>query len=230
MNSTVPGTAVRLTARLILAPALLASAACASIGRPVNQEVQISPMSRGEQVEASCDVGNDRGKWSVIAPTIIGVTRSSNQLTVHCTDADGRQARQQIDAKSAGGAALGRTSYGYPTLVMVDMDSASADPIAETVAVASRALTPIDDLNKLPVADEAVRDGYQRFLAGPSPRAFAISDNGYWVRVNGSRGADRLALDRCQSAGTVCQLYAVDGKVVWPGVENPLPVAALGAH
>ena len=226
MNSPAPGTAVQFTARLILVPALLVTAACASIGRPVNQEVQISPMSRGEQVEASCDIGNDRGKWSIIAPTVIGVTRSSTQLTVRCTDGDGRQASKQVDSQRTGATSLSSAGYDYPTVVMVDMDSTPADPIAETVAVATRALTPVDDVSKLPHIDESGRDGYQRFLAGPSPRAFAIAGNGYWVRVNGSRGADRLALDRCQSAGMLCQLYAIDGKVVWPATPAPQLVAA----
>jgi hypothetical protein len=106
----------------------------------------------------------------------------------------------------------GNTGYSYPAtldLVLVG-DHRSQQALAEPAALAS-----IDDLHLLPKIGDEGREGYRRFLAGGSPRAFAVSDAGRWVRVNAVRGAARLALDRCQSYGGRCRLYAVDDQVVW---------------
>ena len=71
------------------------------------------------------------------------------------------------------------------------------------------------DPAQLPHLDADGRAAWARFLAGDLPRAFAISDNGQWIRVNGARGASRLAMDRCVALGGSCGLYAVDNAIVW---------------
>lgn len=74
-----------------------------------------------------------------------------------------------------------------------------------------------DDL-KLPGISEAGRQEYHRFLAAPSPRAFALSASGRDWAWNSSLIPDAAwkALTRCaERAKEQCQLYAVDDAVVW---------------
>lgn len=73
----------------------------------------------------------------------------------------------------------------------------------------------VDEADKVPVP-ERVRDSlYQRFLAAPPPRAFAIGADGAAGWASGDWAIGR-ALGFCQrSRGAPCQLYAVDGDVVW---------------
>jgi len=105
----------------------------------------------------------------------------------------------------------GVSNYHYPgTLELALVRGGSP-----SMLVGAPAFAPIDDVGKLPWVGEDGREGYRRFLAGDSPRAFAISDKGRWVRVNAVRGAARLAMDRCQSYGGRCRLYAIDDGVVW---------------
>jgi hypothetical protein len=221
------GTA-RLALRLALAPLALALGACAAlIDRPVNQEVQITPMIAGAQTEAACEVSNDRGRWTVIAPVSVGVTRSAEPLSVACVDADGRQGKHVAKPTRASAAAMsGPVGYDYPATVAFELDIAAPPSGQSTVTVASKPFAAIDDIARVPTVDAGGREGYRRFLAGPSPRAFAVAENGYWVRVNGSRGADRLAIDRGQTAGAACKLYAVDDAVVWDKLRAPELLAA----
>jgi hypothetical protein len=78
----------------------------------------------------------------------------------------------------------------------------------------------ISDDAKLPGISEAGRQEYRRFLAAPSPRAFALSPSGRAWAWNSSLVPDAVwrALTRCAArAGEQCQLYAVDDAVVWVG-------------
>jgi hypothetical protein len=76
----------------------------------------------------------------------------------------------------------------------------------------------ISDDTKLPGISELGRQQYRRFLAEPSPRAFAIALSGHAWAWNSSLVPDAAsrALARCaERAGERCQLYAVDDAVVW---------------
>jgi hypothetical protein len=76
----------------------------------------------------------------------------------------------------------------------------------------------ISDDTKLPGISESGRQEYRRFLAAPSPRAFAIAPSGHAWAWNSSLVPDAAsrALARCaERAREQCQLYAVDNTVVW---------------
>jgi hypothetical protein len=76
----------------------------------------------------------------------------------------------------------------------------------------------ISDDTRPPGISEAGRQEYRRFLAAPSPRAFAISSSGHAWAWNSSLVPDAAwrALARCaERAQEQCQLYAVDDAVVW---------------
>ncbi len=189
----------------------LTLSACAS-NQPANQEVALRVTDGGERAEASCDVSNDRASWTVVAPATFGVTRSDQPLTVECRTADGGKAVRMFDAiKYSEIPGAGVSNYHYPGMLELTLLRGGS----RSVLAGAPAFAPIDDISKLPWVGDDGREGYRRFLAGDSPRAFAISDKGRWVRVNAVRGAARLAMDRCQSYGGRCRLYAVDDSVVW---------------
>jgi len=75
-----------------------------------------------------------------------------------------------------------------------------------------------DDLARVPLATDAGRAEYQRFLAAPDPKAFAVSSTGaFWAWNSGPSNALARALERCaaRSSGQPCALYAIDNTVVW---------------
>jgi hypothetical protein len=202
----------------------LSLAACATVGSmPVNQEVSLRATEGGERVEAACEVSNDKATWTVVAPAVFGITRSEKPLTVECRTPAGGKGSAVFDASREselpGG---GNGGYGYPGVLELVLVQESRQPVqAGRSEVAS-----IDDLHLLPNIGGEGREGYRRFLDGDSPRAFAVSESGRWVRVNAVRGAARLALDRCQSYGGRCRLYAVDDQVVWDP-KRPAVVVAV---
>ena len=76
----------------------------------------------------------------------------------------------------------------------------------------------ITDDTKLPGIGETGREQYRRFLAAPSPRAFAIAPFGHAWAWNSRLVPDAAwrALTRCaERAHQQCRLYAVDDIVVW---------------
>ena len=76
----------------------------------------------------------------------------------------------------------------------------------------------ISDDSKLPGISVLGRQEYQRFLAAPSPKAFAIAPSGRVWAWNSSLVPDATwrALLRCaERAQEKCRLYAVDDAVVW---------------
>lgn len=72
----------------------------------------------------------------------------------------------------------------------------------------------VDEIDKVPVGAETRQNLYSRFLASPSPRAFAIGPGGAGF-ATGDWAVGR-ALGFCQARrGITCKLYAVDNQVVW---------------
>lgn len=81
----------------------------------------------------------------------------------------------------------------------------------------------VEQVEKVPfISAEAREQGYQYFLASPSPRAFAISSGGGWSAAQGGDALGRALSDCQRSSSTPCKLYAVDDDVVW---EKGQPLA-----
>lgn len=73
----------------------------------------------------------------------------------------------------------------------------------------------LDDVAKVPTAQNYRNGAYRRFLDARLPRAFAIGPNGAVGWATGDWAMGR-ALGFCQRrAGERCKLYAVDDDVVW---------------
>ena len=77
--------------------------------------------------------------------------------------------------------------------------------------------------SRVPFVDEAGQTRYQKYLAETAPKAFAVSDNGFFgVAVSDVSGrspvldARERALQTCAAfSGRTCKLYAVDNAVVY---------------
>ena len=195
-----------------LATALAVLGGCASLFEPVNQEIALRTSVNEERVEAACDVSNDKGRWTVTTPINFAVTRSSEPLLVECHGENGLTAAHRFDPVSSGsGETRGsNVSSGYP--FRMELALAPVDPtLRKSSGRAAAAVDPAD----IPHIDADGRAAYARFLAGDLPRAFAVSDKGHWIRVNGARSAGKLAMDRCVALGGICGLYAQDYEIVW---------------
>lgn len=74
----------------------------------------------------------------------------------------------------------------------------------------------LQDKARVPFVNQAAKQsGYNAFLRGPLPRAFAVSRNGRWGYAYGP-DATNHALDICRRGNEQpCALYAVDRDVVW---------------
>ena len=86
----------------------------------------------------------------------------------------------------------------------------------------------IDDIDAIPYLSDRGRDDYAQWLKLPTPRAFAIADDGHYWHTSGLKPKDETlpadpserALLMCErNAKRPCKLYAVNRSVVW--VKNP---------
>ncbi|MDB5801352.1 MAG: hypothetical protein JWL63_2291 [Rhodocyclales bacterium] len=75
----------------------------------------------------------------------------------------------------------------------------------------------IHDIARIPWLNASAKSrGYAQFLAASNPRAFAISEAGYWGWANGREESAGRALANCNHfSPKPCVLYAVDDVVVW---------------
>jgi hypothetical protein len=73
----------------------------------------------------------------------------------------------------------------------------------------------LSDESAVPYLNTQGRAGYEKFLLMHRPRAFVVAPDGGWDAA--SMGADPVAfaLQGCGARHANCQLYAVDGDVVW---------------
>lgn len=86
---------------------------------------------------------------------------------------------------------------------------------AETVPPPS-GFASATDFDMFPLQNRSDLFAYQRYLSGPSPKAFAFSLRGSWGYADDDSHALSSALDLCKMADPVgCELYAVDNEVVF---------------
>jgi dienelactone hydrolase len=73
----------------------------------------------------------------------------------------------------------------------------------------------LPDAARVPYMNEQGRTAYRRFLALRRPRAFTIAPDGGYGEASGTDPITD-ALASCSQGHQGCQLYAVDGDIVWP--------------
>ena len=88
----------------------------------------------------------------------------------------------------------------------------------------------ITDVDAIPFISDRGREGYRDWLTRPTPRAFAISDKGFWSGTWGLKPLNpedpndpvERALGRCAKASnSICKIYAVNGAVVYSKDAQP---------
>lgn len=104
------------------------------------------------------------------------------------------------------------SAQGLPTKVAYT----AQDP-ADIAAPQGTGFAALADVERVPLRNERGRHGYRAFLSAELPRAFAVHpDKGSWASAWGGERPNARALANCEkSAGSPCQLYAVDLDVVW---------------
>jgi hypothetical protein len=107
--------------------------------------------------------------------------------------------------------------------------AAPVPPAAPVQMVASTAA--IDNVEAVPVSERG-RAAYREWLTHKKPRAFVVSDTGWFYSMWGTKPIDPMeptdpterAMKRCQDAARPnCTVYAVDDRVVY---TRPVPTAA----
>jgi hypothetical protein len=82
----------------------------------------------------------------------------------------------------------------------------------------------VSEVDKLPYANDRMRERYRYFLTRPLPRAFVISEGGDWHLASDSGSRDvrsmgtpaERALRECEQSHTGrCFVYAIDDQVVY---------------
>lgn len=111
--------------------------------------------------------------------------------------------------------------------------AAPVPPVAQaTPGVASTAA--IDNVDVVPVSERG-RDAYREWLTHRKPRAFVVSENGWFYSTWGTKPRDPMeptdpmerAMKRCRDAGRPgCQAYAIDDNVVYIKPASPAATAA----
>jgi hypothetical protein len=106
--------------------------------------------------------------------------------------------------------------------------SAAANPPApqarKFAPPADGSFAHIEDLERLPYANDRMREAYRAFLRRPLPRAFVISEGGEWQMASGlqlpnpagpSTPADNARRECMRSRSGRCFVYAIDNRVVY---------------
>ena len=196
-----------------------------------------------------------RGAFAAI---MFGFMAGDDHVTgrVRVLDAGGRALRSfEIHATYAFGGVAGgqdglRMNWMYDKFTdlaeaelvkVISVPRAGAGPIAPVVANAPPAGTPvpllvastaaIDNIDAVPVSERG-RNAYREWLTQRRPRAFVVSDTGYFYGTWGTRPTDPMepadpterAMKRCTDAARPnCTIYAVDDRVVYarPGPTAP---------
>jgi len=140
-------------------------------------------------------------------------------------------------------------AYDYPNVIPVTMGASTRldnAPSTKPGAATSTAAAPVTPsappppldpamvAAQVPYLNDAQQRQYQAFLTRPLPRAFAISASGHYAYTYTNLPFDkslpsdpsaRALLICARLAGTGCELYAVDNRIVFQALP-PQPMAA----
>jgi hypothetical protein len=112
--------------------------------------------------------------------------------------------------------------------------AAVPEPVGAQAAAGVPSTATIDNVEAVPVSERG-RAAYREWLTHRKPRAFVISENGWFYSVWGTKPPDPMeptdplerGMKRCRDAGRPnCQPYAIDDKVVYVKPGSPAATAA----
>ena len=212
---------------------LLASGCSTISGSGTSQSVSFKTVAEdGKDVEnAKCELKNDEGTWFVTTPGSSIVHRSNKNLQVICKkdgmDTGGASVVSRTTGNMYGNILLGGgigaiidhnngSAYEYPGLVKIFMGRMNQIINSKTNEASAANKTPTDaDIKSL--QGNAII-GFATYEKKPSPKAFAIADDGHWSGVWGrgllnNETVAAEAVTSCTNKGfTNCRLFAVSAK------------------
>lgn len=154
--------------------ASLALIGCATLTGSSTQSVSVETVERsGNRVAgAECRLNNDKGIWTVKAPTHVQVGRSGEDLSVHCT-AEGHEPGLVKVVSRANGGMVGNVVFGGVVGALVDNSGAGYDypAVIRVVMGASLVLDKRDEDPNAPAPVIAAP-------AAPAPTATPVSADG----------------------------------------------------
>jgi hypothetical protein len=156
---------------LIVAFGLLTLTGCASITGSTSQNisVQTKEPTGVEVVGANCELTNSKGKWFVITPGTVGISRSNDNMQLLCRKDGYEPGRNGIVSDTKGmmfgnilfgggiGAIVDHTSgaaYEYPSVFQVimtklqNLNSANSNNVTNSQPVNSVSVAPINSIDQ----------------------------------------------------------------------------------
>lgn len=139
----------------------------------------------------------------------------------------------------AGAGTIAPVAAGAPLPAPASSPSATSPAAAPAAQVPQAApgvasTAAIDNVEAVPVSERG-RTAYREWLTHKKPRAFIISENGWFYSVWGTKPPDPMeptdplerGMKRCRDAGRPnCQAYAIDDRVVYIKPGSPATTAA----
>ena len=113
--------------KLMIVIALLSLTGCASITGTTNQNVSVQTKDSAgtELVGALCELDNKKGKWFVITPGTVGISRSNDDIQVSCTKDGYLQGKQGVVSDTKG-MMFGNIIFGGGIGAIIDHNSGAA--------------------------------------------------------------------------------------------------------
>ena len=112
----------RLRFLLLAAPLLLGG--CATLSESPQQQLELHAVLDYREIGGvGCVLSNDRGRWFVVLPNRVTVTRSTAPLQINCKKEGLAQAQETIRARGDTTSALGNVVFSAGVGLLVDQDS-----------------------------------------------------------------------------------------------------------
>jgi hypothetical protein len=130
----------RLIFRTLCASALaLAVSGCATLSDPTPQQLEVHTIFDNHEVAGvGCVLSNDMGRWFLVAPGRVTITRSSTPLTIACARTGLGSAREEIASRFATDKMIGNVAISAGLGYYVDRHSGAGFAYPDTLTVLMR--------------------------------------------------------------------------------------------
>lgn len=127
----------RLIFRTLCASALLlAAGGCATLSDATPQQLEVHTIFDNHEVAGvGCVLSNDMGRWFLVAPGRVTITRSSTPLTIECARTGFGSAREEVASRFAIDKMLGNVAISAGLGYYVDRHSGAGFAYPDTLTV-----------------------------------------------------------------------------------------------
>lgn len=118
---------------------LLAVGGCATLSDPAPQQLEVHTIfDNHELAGVGCVLRNDMGRWFLVAPGRVTITRSSTPLTIECARTGFGSAREEIASRFATDKMIGNVAISAGLGYYVDRHSGAGFAYPDTLTVLMR--------------------------------------------------------------------------------------------